>query len=54
MLRGCKLKNTDFIYGFVIYTGNETKIMMNAKAPPTKVSNVMHMMNMMLYSVFMF
>lgn len=40
--------------GFVVYTGNETKIMMNQKKPKTKVSNVMRMMNMMLYSVFMF
>lgn len=54
LLRGCTLRNTDFIYGFVVYTGKETKIMMNAKKPPTKVSNVMRMMNMMLYSIFMF
>jgi magnesium-transporting ATPase (P-type) len=29
LLRGCRLKNTDFIYGIVIYTGNESKVMMN-------------------------
>ena len=28
-IRGAKLKNTKFIYGIVIYTGKETKIMMN-------------------------
>ena len=28
-IRGSKLKNTNFIYGIVIYTGNETKIMKN-------------------------
>jgi magnesium-transporting ATPase (P-type) len=54
LLRGCTLRNTDYVYGFIIYTGKEAKIMMNAKKPPTKVSNVMRMMNMMLYSVFMF
>jgi len=42
------------VLGFVVYTGNETKIMMNAKKAPTKVSNVLQTMNMMLYSVFMF
>jgi magnesium-transporting ATPase (P-type) len=54
MLRGCTMKNTEFCMGLVIYTGPETKIMMNAKAPPTKVSNVQRMMNYMLYSVFLF
>jgi magnesium-transporting ATPase (P-type) len=54
MLRGCTLKNTEYCMGLVIYTGPETKIMMNAKAPPTKVSNVQRMMNYMLYSVFLF
>ena len=28
-IRGARLKNTNFIYGLVIYTGNETKIMKN-------------------------
>lgn len=40
MLRGCTLKNTEYCIGIVVYTGPETKIMMNAKKPPTKVSNV--------------
>jgi magnesium-transporting ATPase (P-type) len=31
LLKGCKLKNTDYILGFVVYTGLETKIMMNQK-----------------------
>ena len=54
MLRGCFLKNTQLTYGLVIYTGHTTKIMMNAKNPPTKVSKVLHKMNHMLYSVFGF
>ena len=28
-IRGSKLKNTNFIYGIVLYTGKETKIMLN-------------------------
>lgn len=53
-LRGTVLKNTEYCFGIVVYTGPETKIMMNAKAPPTKISNVQRMMNTMLYSVFLF
>ena len=26
LLRGCVLRNVDYIYGIVIYTGNETKV----------------------------
>jgi magnesium-transporting ATPase (P-type) len=29
LLKGAKLKNTDYIYGIVLYTGKETKIMLN-------------------------
>jgi magnesium-transporting ATPase (P-type) len=54
MLRGCTLKNTEYCIGVVVNTGPETKIMMNAKKPPAKVSNVQRMMNYMLYSVFLF
>jgi len=31
LLRGGTLKNTEYIYGIVIYTGVETKIMKNIK-----------------------
>ena len=54
LLRGCFIRNTEFCVGIVVYTGPETKIMMNSKKPPTKVSNVMKMMNKMLYTVFAF
>jgi phospholipid-transporting ATPase len=54
LLRGCVLKNTEFVYGLVIYTGPETKIMLNSKAPPSKISNVLKKMNTLLYSVFVF
>jgi magnesium-transporting ATPase (P-type) len=54
LLRGCILKNTDWIYGVVAYTGHETKVVLNSKEAPSKVSNVMRKMNKMLYSVFVF
>ncbi|MCO5566584.1 hypothetical protein L7F22_020261 [Adiantum nelumboides] len=40
LLRGSKLRNTRFVYGSVLYTGYETKIMMNSTDPPSKRSTV--------------
>ena len=54
LLRGCFLRNIDYCVGLVIYVGSETKIMKNAKAAPKKISNIMSLMNYMLYSVFAF
>lgn len=54
LLRGCTLKNTDYVYGIVLYVGNDTKIMQNSKKPKRKLSNLMLMMNRILYSVFAF
>jgi phospholipid-translocating ATPase len=54
ILRGCSLKNTEYCYGLVIYVGNDTKIMRNAKSSIRKVSNLMKLMNIMLYTVFAF
>lgn len=52
MLRGCTLKNTSHCYGICVYVGADTKIFMNSKKSPRKVSNLMKLMNKMLYSVF--
>jgi phospholipid-transporting ATPase len=52
LLRGCVLKNTMFVIGLVVYTGSDTKVMLNSKAPPSKVSNVLKTMNQMLYTIF--
>ena len=54
LLRGCFVRNTSYGIGIVVYTGMSTKIMMNLKKPPHKVSNIMRMMNKILYSVFAF
>jgi phospholipid-transporting ATPase len=32
LYRGARLKNTKWIYGLVIYTGKNTKIMMNSES----------------------
>ena len=54
LLRGCYLRNIPYCVGMIVYVGNESKIMMNAKKPPKKISNIMNQMNYMLYTVFGF
>lgn len=39
-LQGCVLRNTKWIIGFVVFTGVETKIMLNSKKAKMKRSNV--------------
>lgn len=39
LLRGMSLKNTDHIYGIVVFTGHETKVMQNNMTPIYKFSS---------------
>eukprot|EP01137_Pigoraptor_chileana_P025686 Opistho-2@95508 len=36
LLQGTFLRNTDFVYGLAVYTGNETKLGLNKATPPFK------------------
>lgn len=36
LLRGCSLKNTEWVLGVVVFAGQETKIMLNAGITPSK------------------
>ena len=54
ILKGCVLKNTDYICGIIVYSGKNTKIMKNAKNVKGKSSKVLNIMNKILYSVFIF
>ncbi|GMH10042.1 hypothetical protein Nepgr_011883 [Nepenthes gracilis] len=45
ILRGCQLKNTDWVIGVVVYTGQETKAMLNSAASPAKRSKLEGYMN---------
>jgi magnesium-transporting ATPase (P-type) len=38
LLRGCMLRNTEFVYGVVIFTGHNTKIMQNSSSGKYKFS----------------
>ena len=53
LLRGCTLKNTNWVLGVSINLGNRTKLMMNQKKVKGKVSDMMKKMNRLLYSVFL-
>jgi phospholipid-transporting ATPase len=48
LLKGSILKNTEWIVGFVVYTGKETKLMMNAKEGRNKQSKVEYKMNLLV------
>jgi phospholipid-translocating ATPase len=49
LLRDTKLRNTDFIYGAVIFTGHDTKAMQNATDPPSKRSKIEKKMDIIIY-----
>lgn len=45
MLRGCNLRNTEWILGVVVFTGHDTRIMMNAGITPSKRARIAREMN---------
>ncbi|KAI1188172.1 hypothetical protein F5B17DRAFT_429819 [Nemania serpens] len=45
LLRGCNLRNTDWVLGIVVFTGHDTKIMMNAGATPSKRARIARELN---------
>lgn len=45
LLRGCNLRNTEWILGVVVYTGHDTKIMMNAGITPSKRARIARELN---------
>lgn len=52
LLRDSKLRNTPFIYGVVIFSGHETKVMQNATDPPSKRSRIEKKMDSVIYFLF--
>ncbi|ONK81340.1 uncharacterized protein A4U43_C01F27980 [Asparagus officinalis] len=49
LLRDSKLRNTDFVYGVVVFTGQDTKVMQNAINPPSKRSKIERKMDKLIY-----
>lgn len=52
LLRDSKLRNTDYIYGVVVFTGHDTKVMQNATDPPSKRSRFERKMDQIIYFLF--
>ncbi|KAK3272899.1 hypothetical protein CYMTET_18832 [Cymbomonas tetramitiformis] len=52
LLRGCSLRNTSYIEGIVIFTGHETKVMMNSLATPSKRSSVERSLDKLILFMF--
>merc|ERR1719329_40316 len=45
LLRGCSLKNTEYVYGLTVFTGHDTKIMQNSARSKYKLSNLEKLTN---------
>ncbi|OZJ05495.1 hypothetical protein BZG36_01897 [Bifiguratus adelaidae] len=52
LLRGAMLRNTSWIYGLVVFTGHETKLMLNSSKKPSKQSNVTRITNRNILNLF--
>lgn len=52
MLRGCMLRSCHHIFGLVIFTGNDTKLMQNSRPAPSKQSHVYRTVNRLIVLIF--
>ncbi|CAL0315296.1 unnamed protein product [Lupinus luteus] len=52
LLRDSKLRNTDYIFGAVVFTGHDTKVIQNSTDPPSKRSKVERKMDRVIYFLF--
>mmetsp|Transcript_16015 Transcript_16015/g.24131 ORF Transcript_16015/g.24131 Transcript_16015/m.24131 type:complete len:1238 (+) Transcript_16015:26-3739(+) len=53
LLRGATLKETKYIYGVIIYTGEQTKVMIHNDPPRFKRSHMDVTMNKQMYLIFL-
>ncbi|KAA8541660.1 hypothetical protein F0562_022812 [Nyssa sinensis] len=52
LLRDSKLRNTAYIYGVVIFTGHDSKVMQNATESPSKRSRIEKQTDKIIYILF--
>ncbi|VFQ69749.1 unnamed protein product [Cuscuta campestris] len=52
LLRDSKLRNTAYIYGVVIFSGHDTKVMQNSTKSPSKRSRIEKQMDKIIYILF--
>lgn len=45
ILRGCKLRNTEHVYGLSVFTGHDSKVMMNSTNAKYKFSTLENAVN---------
>ncbi|PIA36567.1 hypothetical protein AQUCO_03300037v1 [Aquilegia coerulea] len=52
LLRDSKLRNTEYVYGVVIFSGMDTKVVQNSTRSPSKRSRVERKMDLVIYLLF--
>ena len=52
LLRGARLKNVNYIYGIVLYTGHDTKLMQNIGHSSLKMSSIDKKLNYIILIIF--
>ncbi|KAF9613075.1 hypothetical protein IFM89_005523 [Coptis chinensis] len=52
LLRDSKLRNTTYVYGVVIFTGHDSKVMQNSTDSPSKRSTIEKKMDYIIYCLF--
>ncbi|KAF9611562.1 hypothetical protein IFM89_033566 [Coptis chinensis] len=52
LLRDSKLRNTEYVYGVVIFSGMDTKVAQNSTRPPSKRSRIERKMDLVIYLLF--
>jgi phospholipid-translocating ATPase len=52
LLRDSKLRNTAYVYGVVVFTGHDSKVMQNATKSPSKRSTIEKKMDYVIYILF--
>ncbi|KAK4715680.1 hypothetical protein R3W88_014018 [Solanum pinnatisectum] len=52
LLRGCSLRNTQYLVGAVIFTGHETKVMMKSLKIPSKRSSLEKKLDKLILTLF--
>ncbi|XP_010537583.1 PREDICTED: probable phospholipid-transporting ATPase 4 [Tarenaya hassleriana] len=51
LLRDSKLRNTAYVYGVVVFTGHDTKVMQNSTRSPSKRSRIERTMDYIIYTL---
>jgi phospholipid-translocating ATPase len=54
LLRGCRLRNTKWCYGLVIYAGADTKLMKNGGKTKFKQTHIDKLLNYLIFGIFVF